>query len=247
MVAARKVAESTIAMVRRFAPVSEIVKGSTPVVYFGNPLHARVATLGINPSRKEFIENGRLLSGAKRRLATLRSLEAKSLARLTSEQVRTVVQECASYFTRNPYRRWFDPLDCLLRDALEVSYYDGTACHLDLVQWATDPVWSGLSPAVRNALLNDGRPHLQKLLNSAKIRLVVLNGKQVLDQLEKTGLAIIESDEETELAETKVHLSSGRIGRVRFVGWSRNLQGNFGITNSFRSELARWVARQSNL
>jgi hypothetical protein len=56
-----------------------------------------------------------------------------------------VVADCAAYFQRNPYRRWFDPLDELLRAGVGASFYDGTACHLDLVQWATDPVWGQMS------------------------------------------------------------------------------------------------------
>lgn len=35
-------------------PGHHIMEGSTPVVYFGNQPGARVATLGINPSRGEF-------------------------------------------------------------------------------------------------------------------------------------------------------------------------------------------------
>ena len=41
-------------MVGRPAPVPEVVPGSTPVIAFGDPLTATVATLGINPSWREF-------------------------------------------------------------------------------------------------------------------------------------------------------------------------------------------------
>ena len=139
-------------MARRAVPrVSEVVPGSTPVLAFGDLCRARVATLGINPSGREFIENGRLLSGPRRRLATLKSLAAESAELLTDEQICTVIGDCAAYFDpgRNPYRTWFDPLDQVLRDGLGVSYYDGSACHLDLVQWATNPVWGRLDD--RNA------------------------------------------------------------------------------------------------
>ena len=45
----------------RGAPV---VPGSTPVVAFGDPTRAAVATLGINPSWKEFLHSdGRLRAG----------------------------------------------------------------------------------------------------------------------------------------------------------------------------------------
>ena len=37
---------------------------------------------------------------------------------------------------RNPYS-WFNPLEALLNAAAGASYYKRSACHLDLVQWAT--------------------------------------------------------------------------------------------------------------
>src|ERR1700751_4531155 len=117
-------------MVCRRVPVTEVVTGSTPVVAFGDPLTATVATLGINPSWREFLaDDGTLLHGRARRLSTLLSLSADSTASLRPDQVRTVIAECAAYFrpNRNPYRRWFDPLDNILRTALGASYYDDTA------------------------------------------------------------------------------------------------------------------------
>jgi hypothetical protein len=148
-------------MVCRRAPVAEVVTGSTPVVAFGDPLTATVATLGINPSWREFLaDDGTLLHGRARRLSTLLSLSADSTASLRPDQVRTVIAECAAYFrpNRNPYRRWFDPLDNILRTALGASYYDDTACHLDVVQWATRPTWNRLSKDAREALLTEGYP-----------------------------------------------------------------------------------------
>lgn len=108
------------------APDSElsVVARSTPVVAFGDPVAATVATLGINPSGREFLDGaGRLLGGSQRRLATLDSLGANSYDDLHRGHGEIVVEECASYFERQPYRRWFNPLDRILRDAIGVSYY----------------------------------------------------------------------------------------------------------------------------
>ena len=56
-----------------------VVPGSTQVIAFGE-CRARVATLGLNPSRKEFhASNGRALSGDDRRFETLRSLGVTKL------------------------------------------------------------------------------------------------------------------------------------------------------------------------
>jgi hypothetical protein len=51
-------------------------------------------------------------------------------------------QRCNSYFHGNPYS-WFARLEEVLQ-AIGASYYEDTACHLDLTQWATDPTWNGL-------------------------------------------------------------------------------------------------------
>jgi hypothetical protein len=140
--------EYLTAMVRRAPPaIAAVVARSTPVISFGNPLRAPVATLGINPSVAEFCDGGVLMADHQRRLATLDSLGAKNCEQLTEQQVAEVIGDCLGYFSRRPYMRWFGPLDELLQGSLAVSFMDGTACHLDLVQWATDPVWGLIADA----------------------------------------------------------------------------------------------------
>ncbi|MCI0689929.1 MAG: hypothetical protein L0Y54_22230 [Sporichthyaceae bacterium] len=238
-----------VAMVRRAAPVgAPVVPGSTPVVGFGDPRRAEVATLGINPSRVEFVGNGSLLSGSARRLATLESLGADDLMMLSDAQVAEVVADCARYFGpgRNPYRRWFDPLDRLLAAGVGASFYDGSACHLDLVQWATDPVWGEIGDAaVRRALLADGLPHLRAQLQQENIRLVLLNGRTVLDQVRATGLATLTKTGTLPLAASTCSLYTGIGEGVRFLGWSTNLQSSRGVTGAFATELAAWLAGQA--
>ena len=69
---------------------SPVVAGSTPVIAFGDPPAARVATLGLNPSRVEFLSPGGVLLHADRRLETLRSLGATSLERAAPAAVERV-------------------------------------------------------------------------------------------------------------------------------------------------------------
>ncbi len=130
--------------IRQEPPLSCVVEGSTPVIAFGDPWKSTAATLGLNPGRVEFLDNrGRLVDGEHRRLATLASLELDRLSAAKGSHVKTVVEDCAGYFQRAPYCAWFNRLEPLL-NALGASYYDGKACHLDLVQWATDPTWGKL-------------------------------------------------------------------------------------------------------
>jgi hypothetical protein len=233
-----------VAMVRRLPPVdAPVVSGSTPVVAFGDPTRAEVATLGINPSRIEFAADGFLLTGADRRLATLESLGVRSLDRLSDVGVAELVSDCAAYFSRNPYRGWFDPLDDLLRAVVDASYYDGTACHVDLVQWATDPVWSGIADrTVRQALLDDGVPHLRAQLAHGNVRLVLLNGRQVITQVMRTGLAELTQVAQVPLGRSRCGLFAGSGEGVRWIGWSTNLQSSWGVTTAFKDELAHRVA-----
>jgi hypothetical protein len=174
--------EYLIRMVCRPVPAKEVIPGTTPVIAFGDPRQAEIATLGINPSLREFhTADGKLLAGSNRRLSTLESVGAESTAVLTEDQIQTVVTKCAAYFSGKPYRRWFDVLDQVLLDGLGVSYYDANVCHLDLVQWATAPAWGHLPGEVRQILLEEGLPHLRNQLQFGSVRLVILNGREVLN------------------------------------------------------------------
>lgn len=239
--------EYLLAMVRRTPPPgAPVVAGSTPVVAFGNPMIAEVATLGINPSKVEFVGAAGLLTDGKRRLATLDSLGADDLSTLTDTQVRQVLADCAAYFAVNPYRKWFDPLDKLMSDAVRASYYDGTACHLDLVQWATDPVWGQLPDKIlRRTLLDDGVPHLRAQLRHQNVRLILLNGRTVLNHVEALGLATLTAAGKLPIGKTTCSLYSGQAEGVQFLGWSTNLQAGRGVTKAFKAELADWVAAQA--
>jgi hypothetical protein len=79
-------------------PIKEyITPGSTPVVAFGNPITARVATVGINPSSQEFVNRkGDLLTGEKRRLADFQSLGIKSYSEIDENIAQKKLEESNS-------------------------------------------------------------------------------------------------------------------------------------------------------
>ena len=152
-------------------------------------------------------------------------------ARYRFDQTRSAVRSkrCAAYFRpgHNPYRRWFDPLDEILRAALGASFYDHTACHLDLVQWATRPVWSELSKNARKILLSEGRPHVQRILRHGTVRTVLLNGRQVVDHVMAARLGELRLSGEVRINPTRsCSLYTGECGAVKFIGWSTNLQSS---------------------
>lgn len=209
-------------------PGSSVVPGSTPVVSFGDPVKPMVATLGINPSSREFLSgDGVLLTGAQRRLATLDSLGISDHQELHAAMGAVIVDDCARYFERRPYRRWFDPLDRLLRAGAGASYFDGTACHLDLVQWATSPVWGGLPESARAQLLIEDEPFLVRQLRQEHYRLVVVNGRTVMDWTGRAGLVSWEWIG-TVPGPPPAELYVGEGVGPTFVAWSSNIQSQPG-------------------
>jgi hypothetical protein len=169
--------DDIVARLRRPPPAAYVVPGSTPVLSFGNASAAAVATLWLNPSRQEFLDrSGRELSGAARRFETLASLGVPDLASASEAILHRVINACNGYFHANPYRRWFDQLEPVLQ-SVGASYYDGSACHLDLVQWATDPVWGKIPDrAVRDRLLAEDAAFLLDQLSTGSFRLLLING-----------------------------------------------------------------------
>lgn len=218
-----------------------IIAGSTPVVAFGDFLNARVATLGLNPSRVEFQTSpgGGLLPEKDRRLATMDSLKLSSLPAATNEQVAEAVAQCCNYFQRNPYRKWFDQLDRLLQTATGTSYYEGTACHLDLVQWATDPVWGKIqSRDVRNALLAADRGFLRAQLEQEHIEVVLLNGRGVVEAVTKAFELPFELRPDVSVGGKSSSILRARAFGAVFLGWSKNFQSSYGMTNALREAIA---------
>jgi len=208
---------------------SPVVPGSTPVVAFGDVRKAEAATLGLNPSKLEFLDGvGRELTGAKQRLQTLSSLGESDLSSASRDSIRKVFEGCNGYFRGWPYRRWFDVLEKILL-TLGATYYTGTACHLDLVQWATDPTWGKLRGAQKKCLIEADHSFLREQLSHEHIRLLLLNGSGVVKAYSK-GLGC-------ELTEKFI---PGRIGwkhfvgctsqGVRVIGWNKNLQGSHGVS-----------------
>jgi hypothetical protein len=203
-----------------------VVLGSTSVVSFGHPLDPTVATLGINSSGAEFLANGRLLAGPKRRLATLASLGIESYSEIDSAMAAAIVDDCASYFDRNPYR-WFNVLDRILTAALGASYYHKTACHLDLVQWATDPIWKELRRHQQEHLLAGDRDFLRRQLLHEGYKVVLVNGATAVQWARRAG--VVEWDTLARIEKPPAAtISIGRGEGALFLGWSCNLQSQPG-------------------
>ena len=181
-----------------YPQVKEIVEFSTPVVAFGNPNESRIATLGINPSSSEFqIGNGNKtpLGGATpKRLVDTEVLGIDSPMSLTREQAIKVIKGCYDYFSgpnANPYD-WFRRLEKFVLEPAGHTYFGSkaSACHLDLVQWATDPVWDSITDkSIKKKLLEDDKEFLRYQLTSYGFEVVYLNGGTVVKQFKELDIA----------------------------------------------------------
>ena len=219
-----------------------VVPGSTPVVAFGNARTATVATLGLNPSRLEFLDrNGHELIGNDRRLATHLSLGLSDLSDAPSSVVEQVLHDCIKYFSRNPYWQWFSHLERVLND-IGASYSDGSACHLDLVQWATDPTWSRLPRGLQDKLTDDDAGFFKQQLTNESIELLLVNGKSVIDQLRRKCDAKLKEVDGIQNHNTR--FVTGKVfDRICVVGWSTNLQSSFGVTAGWKTAIANRTAQ----
>ena len=99
-----------------FADDPSILDWSCPVPFFGDISSARIATVGINPSNREFVDaSGHALDFVEQRLPTLGSLGVACWGDVDATHVRAIVLACRGYFERNPYDRWFGVLERVLR------------------------------------------------------------------------------------------------------------------------------------
>lgn len=221
-----------------------VIPWSPPVVAFGAFRTAWLASIGINPSVREFRdEDGRELV-QDRRLPTFRSLAIDRLEATPLSVAETIVEECESYFapTRKPYP-WFKSLDRIFSGA-GASYYDGTACHLDLVPWATERVWKRATPlkpsltaAARRKLLADGVPFLLAQLEQENITALVVNGAAVIDELRRyTPMDLRELSAIQHGCGTRVYC--GELGRTKVVAWTVNVQSSRNVTTELKQAIA---------
>jgi len=229
------------ARIRRPPPSDcRVLPGSTPVVAFGDPHSARVATLGLNPSRIEFEVKGVELDGQARRFETLRSLGVDSLTDADADVIERVWRRCNGYFHGNPYR-WFNRLEEMLHP-IGASYYDGSACHLDLTQWATDPTWGKLAPRERERLVADDADFLRQQLRTEPIQLLLLNGRAVIDAFHAVLGGQLKPAGTVADGSVTTRLYTGDLDSIRVIGWSTNLQSSFGVTRTLRTQLAAHLA-----
>jgi hypothetical protein len=219
-----------------------------------------VATVGLNPSNREFVDDsGRELSGQFRRFDTLKSLGLTSWLDADARDFCSILTACREYFLRNPYDAWFKRLD-QITSGMGVSFYApmGDACHLDLIPFATRRKWTDLSGQQRSSLLRIAADALALLLRDSPVEVIILNGRSVVEHFE--ALAEIRLDK-VEIADWALPRSTGRdvagygfCGAVRtlsgialdrellILGYNHNLQSSFGVTRNVMDAIQQWLS-----
>ena len=238
-----------------------VIQWASPVPVFGN-LDSSVATLGLNPSRREFVDgNGVQVRGNARRLHTLESLGISSWAEANERHHRLILDDCQSYFANNPYDEWFRCLDKVVSGA-DASYYDPSrsACHLDLVPFATKTRWGRLGK-YQSRLLETSGDTLGKILRESSVRVLILNGGGVVDQFQSVidstlaeetvrawTLRWARQDREGKAYQCTVNTVCGiDLGReVTVLGFNHNIQGTPGVSDELVCRIRDWIAYQLN-
>lgn len=241
-----------------------VIPWSCPVPSFGDLTESRIATLGLNPSNREFVDTcGNELDGHARRFHTLQSLGLQRWSDAGEEHVRLIEESCKQYFAKNPYDAWFRGLDHIISGA-RVSYYGGTekACHLDLIPYATASKWTELTSRQRIQLLENAGDTLAHLLSDSPICALVLNGKTVVETLQKLSGSVFHKEAVPEWTLPRRagegvtgyaytgklrRLAGVRLAReIHVLGYNHNIQSSFGVTNKVKAAIRGWVADKAN-
>lgn len=241
----------------------EIIEWAAPIPYFGDPSKASIATVGLNPSNREFVSSDGLeLMENDRRFHTLNSLSIKNWKNLTETQLGLIHNSCTEYFFRNPYDGWFKPLDLLLKGTND-SFYSSLfhACHLDLIPYATAKKWAFLTSKQREILIRISAEFLGEVLKYSPIKILILNGKTVIESFEKATQTVFVKETVEDWAlprktgieikgfsyQGKISKISGiDIGRdVHILGYNHNIQSSYGVTSSVRSSIQEWITSKA--
>lgn len=241
----------------------DVINWAAPIPYFGDPCKATIATVGLNPSDREFVSaEGIELEESARRFHTLASLDLNNWNELTHVQLESIHTSCTEYFSRNPYDAWFKPLDLLLRGTND-SFYSPLfhACHLDLIPYATGVKWAFLKTWQRESLLTISASFLGQVLKYSPIKILVLNGKTVVENFQRASSVSFRKEpmEAWCLPRKNGNHISGfsyegtisqiadiEIGRdVYILGYNHNIQSSYGVTSSVRASIQEWISQKT--
>lgn len=175
-----------IEFIKKPIPVgNDVVTRSVPICFFGDIENAKIATLSLNPSDKEF-------RNTQKRLVDRDWLPGcpSDTSALSEFEACEVYDSCIDYFQNNPYKAWFgsisnkNGMSGFMKRKYDASYYEGTLVHLDITPWATKQKWRKLSDSTKNALVREYASYLKFVLDNSDFDVIYVNGKAVKEALE---------------------------------------------------------------
>ena len=227
-----------------------VVERSFPITHFGRLEKSRVVTVGINPSVREFFDGrkpARLLEEPLKRVLDRESIGIRDSDVPSIDDALKVLASYNQYFETGNHYSWFNALQKWALDPLGVSYSEGSVAHLDLVQWATKPVWSGIkSKSVREQLVLSDSRFLSEQIRMSRPELVLFNGATVVKTMRQFGHFVVEQTGEIPGSRGFTYFV-GRCGDARAVGWSINIQSQPDKENSSKTALAKWLSAKVSI
>lgn len=237
-----------------------IMLWASPIISFGDISKSKIATLGINPSNREYVDvKGDELKGSNRRFHSLSSLGITRWSNVNENHLHLILESCNEYFSRNPYDGWFKKLDYLISGS-SASYYFPSfeACHLDLIPFATSEKWSNLTTIQQTTLLKFFEDTLGIIIADSTIEVLLLNGQTVVNNFKKISNIEFEKklQKDWELPRKTSDGISGysyegfvsSIGnvdlkkKIKVLGYNHNIQSSFGVSSEVLTSIRNWIS-----
>lgn len=224
------------------------VTPSIPILYFGNmPEHLsssiRVVTVGLNPSKREFPEEGPMS-----RFSRAANLAEMDLDRHPSS-FEDYFAALDSYFSVSPYSRWFNGAFGSILRGLEASF-DGSlpnrAIHTDICSpVATNPTWNKLDKSTQRQLFVTGSRLWRDLIEVIQPDCILISVRkeyrdQVPFKLKQDWQDVIKVDRKNPylISAATIRLNSGKPCRLFF---GKAAQLPFGTLSNVHRE---WAGEQ---
>ena len=231
-----------------------IIKDYTPILYFGELLNSKIATIGLNPSDKEYYDSeGKPYN----RFLNKQDFQIDLWNEISNDEIIKIKTSFDYYFKHNPYKNWFNRLDDLLVDE-NYSYYFpfNNLVHFDIIPVATKDKWGRLSSLNKDFLISEFGSYLEYLISESNVEICILNGQSVVDNFMKIFNLPLHQEhfEEWDII-TKKKLVRGygykailkkKDKGILVLGFNHNIQSSFGVSKNLVTSIRKWIQKEIN-
>nr|WP_314494594.1 hypothetical protein [uncultured Chryseobacterium sp.] len=229
-----------------------IIKEYVPILYFGDLQNSKIATVGLNPSDREYYDTKGKSSN---RFLSKQSLNVSSWNEISRDEILKVKTSFDFYFSNKPYKSWFNRLEDLLTES-EFSYYFpyNNMVHLDIIPVATKSKWGNLSISDKDSLITSFGSYLEYLIMESNIEICILNGQGVVDNFQKVFKQTIHKERVIEWdIKTKNKVVKGNCYKITvnqhnkkilILGYNHNIQSSFGVSKDLVISIRKWIKNE---